>query len=168
MSVADILVHVDTSPACRARLWLAAQLARRFDAYLIAVGAEEAALGEDRFMAMLSEENLRGEWQTAIGMVASYVTRQACAADLVVLGQHDPYRVGALDAPEDVILACGRPVVVVPYAGEFDRVGEAVLVAWKESREATRAVHDALPHIAMSKAVTIVSVNPEGADAQKM
>ncbi len=163
-SIADILVHVDTSPASRVRLWLAAQLARRFNAYLVAVGSEEAALAEDRFMKMLSEENLRGEWQTATGLVSSYVTRQACSADLVILGQRDRSRVGALDAPEDVILACGRPVLVIPNANAFDRVGETVLVAWNNSPQATRAVHDALPLMATSKAVTVLSVNPEAAD----
>lgn len=161
MSISDILVHVDTSPACRMRLWLATELARRFKAYLIAVGSDEAALAEERFMIMLSEEDLRGEWQTAVGLVASYVARQARAIDLVVLGQRDPDRSGDLDAPEDVILACGRPVLVVPYAGEFDRVGEQALVGWDASREATRAVHDALPFLAMSKATTLLTVDPD-------
>ena len=161
MSISDILVHVDTSPGCRMRLWIAIQLARRFKAYLVAVGSDDAVLAEERFMTMLSEEDLRGEWQTAIGLVASYVARQARAIDLVVLGQRDPDRAGDLDAPEDVILACGRPVLMVPYAGEFDRIGEQALVGWNGSREATRAVHDALPLLASSKATTILTVDPD-------
>src|SRR5260370_30456815 len=35
MTIKDILVHIDTSPSCGARLELATALARRFDAYLI-------------------------------------------------------------------------------------------------------------------------------------
>jgi nucleotide-binding universal stress UspA family protein len=67
-----------------------------------------------------------------------------------------------LDAPEDVILACSRPVLVVPYAGRrLDRIGENVVVAWNGSREAGRAAQDALPLLAMSDAVTILLVDPE-------
>ncbi|HEX7969745.1 MAG TPA: universal stress protein, partial [Stellaceae bacterium] len=84
MSISDILVHVDTSPGCRMRLWLATQIAQRFKAYLIAVGSDDAALAEERFTAMLAEEDLRGEWRTAVGLVASYVARAARASDLVV------------------------------------------------------------------------------------
>src|SRR5262249_44560338 len=40
-------------------------------------------------------------------------------------------------------------------------VGERVLVAWAHSREATRAVHDALPLLKLAKSVTVMEVNPE-------
>jgi nucleotide-binding universal stress UspA family protein len=60
------------------------------------------------------------------------------------------------------ILACSRPVLVVPYAGRrLDRIGENVLVAWNGSREAGRAVQDALPLLTMSAAVTVLLVDPE-------
>ena len=39
-----------------------------------------------------------------------------------------------------VLLAAGRPVLVVPYAGSFADAGKRVLVAWNASREATRAL----------------------------
>ncbi len=54
-----------------------------------------------------------------------------------------------MTAPADLsdrfVLAVGAPVLVVPYSGKFPKLGERVLVAWNASREATSAVHDALP-----------------------
>ena len=59
-------------------------------------------------------------------------------------------------------LACSRPALVVPFAGRCsDRIGENVLVAWNGSREAGRAVQDALPLLTMSGAVTVLLVDPE-------
>ncbi|HEX7970346.1 MAG TPA: universal stress protein [Stellaceae bacterium] len=194
LSIKDILIHVDTSPAYSRRLRLAIALAQRCDAALIgayvlpspdvmtlasdgtttaALAAylasleQEATAAEDRFRAMLSNEGLRGEWRKGRGSVAACLADWARAADLVVLGQEDPDLALALDAPEDVILGCGRPVLVVPYAGEFDRVGEQALVGWNGSPEATRAVHDALPLLAMSKATTILSVDPDEDEAER-
>ena len=47
--------------------------------------------------------------------------------------------------PEDVLFDCGRPVLVIPYAGKPTSIGERVVVGWNASREAARAVNDALP-----------------------
>lgn len=161
MSIRDILVHVETSSSCRARLWLAGQLARQFDAHLLGIGSETAGAAEERFAALLSRLELQGEWHTAEGLVVPCVTEMAGAADLVVLGQPDPDRLLVeLNAPEDVILACGRPVLVVPYVGDFATVGDRVLVGWNGTREATRAVHDAIPLMSTSTAVTVLSVDP--------
>src|SRR5258705_1720862 len=162
MSITDVLVYADPAPASGKRVDLAFRLAHRFEAYLIGVVPEDAAAVGDRFATMLRQEALQGDWQMAIGLAASWVTRRAQAADLVVLGQRIPDHSTGLDAPEDVILACSRPVLVVPYAGRrLDRIGENVVVAWNGSREAGRAVQDALPLLAMSGAVTVLLVDPE-------
>jgi len=94
----------------------------------------------------------------------------AAGADLVVLSQPDPDRLLAeFNTPEDVILACGRPVLMVPYQGDFDHVGERVLAAWNGTREATRALHDATPLMTTATAVTVLSVDPrtEADDSRK-
>jgi nucleotide-binding universal stress UspA family protein len=162
MPISDILVYADPSPASGERLDLAFRLAHRFEAYLIGVVPEDAAAVGDRFATMLRQEALQGDWQMAIGLSASYVARLSHAADLVILGQRILDHSTGLDAPEDVVLACSRPILVVPYAGRrIDRIGENVLVAWNGSREAGRAVHDALPLLAMSGAVTVLLVDPE-------
>jgi nucleotide-binding universal stress UspA family protein len=58
-------------------------------------------------------------------------------------------------------LGVGRPVLVVPRYGTFERLGERVLIAWNGSREATRAVHDAIPILKRAITVTVLSIDPE-------
>ena len=71
MSIRDILVYADPSPASGERLDLAFRLAHRFGAYLIGVVPEDAAAVGDRFATMLRQEALQGDWQMAIGLAAS-------------------------------------------------------------------------------------------------
>ena len=59
------------------------------------------------------------------------------------------------------MLGAGRPVVVVPYAGNFNTTPRHVLIAWSGTREATRAVHDALPILQRATKVFVLSINPK-------
>ncbi len=161
MALTDMLVYADTSPASVERLDLACRLAHRFEAYLVAVCPEEAVTVGDRFDKMLRQQNLVGEWETAVGLPASYVTRRSQGVDLVVLGQRTPDQATGLDAPEEVVLACGRPVLIVPYTGHVERIGDIAVVAWNGSREVARAAQDALPLLSASSSVTVLLVNPE-------
>lgn len=91
------------------------------------------------------------------------VVLQARYADLVVVGQDNPGdsdTVATFDLPEYAALQGGRPVLVVPYAGQFERIDRHALVAWDGSRAATRALTDALPLLRRSASVTLVLFNP--------
>jgi nucleotide-binding universal stress UspA family protein len=82
---------------------------------------------------------------------------------LAILGQLDPDRGPAQTIqprPEQVALAPGRPVVGVPCAGNFKTFGRYVLVAWNASREATRAVNDAMALLAVAEEVTVLAIDP--------
>jgi hypothetical protein len=162
MAISDILVYADPTASSSERLDIALRLAHRFEAYLIGVVPEDAAVVGEKFQKMLLNESLLGEWHMAIGLTEPFVTRWAHCADLVILGQRIPDTDTGLYRPEDVILSCSRPVLVVPYAGRRpDRLGENVLVAWNGSREAGRAVQDALPFMSASRAVTVLLVDPD-------
>jgi nucleotide-binding universal stress UspA family protein len=91
------------------------------------------------------------------------IVLQARYADLVVVGQNDPDdpETGATrDLPEYAALQGGRPVLVVPYAGHFERIDGHALVAWDGSRAAVRAITDALPLLRRSSGVTLALFNP--------
>jgi len=161
MAISDILVYADPTAPSAERLDIAFRLARRVEAYLIGVVPEDAAAVGERFEKMLLNASLLGEWHMAIGLTEPFVTRWAHCADLVILGQRLPGHDTGLYRPEDVILSCSRPVLVVPYAGRRpDRLGENVLVAWNGSREVGRAVQEALPLMSSSSAVTVLLVDP--------
>src|SRR6185369_2045375 len=77
------------------------------------------------------------------------VARQALYADLLILGQHDGSDPASTGVPPDfvesVLAASGKPALVLPYAGTWDCVGETVVIAWKRTREAARALSAAVP-----------------------
>jgi nucleotide-binding universal stress UspA family protein len=92
-----------------------------------------------------------------LGMHARY-------ADLLILGQVDPEeppQVGR-HLPEEVVLSSGRPLLMVPYIGAPATIGRRVVVAWDASREAARAVSDAMPILERADSVVVVSINPKG------
>ena len=104
---------------------------------------------------------LDGEIEGPTVDIVRALATAARQADLVVVGQTVPdegdrSRPGLV--PEHLVLQTGRPVLVVPYAGHFASIGERVLVAWNNSRESARALHDALPLLRHAKAVTLVQL----------
>lgn len=129
-----------------------------------AAALADAAAAEATFRARCERDGIAHEWRVAEGMTAEHVTAAARYADLVVLGQANPDAAerGASALLDDAIFFSGRPVLVVPYAGTFTDIGRRVLVGWKAGREASRALHDALPLLAAAKRVTVLSVNPAG------
>ena len=95
--------------------------------------------------------------------VADALGTSARYADLAVLGQADPDDPeGPRYLPEEVTLASGRPSLVVPYIGPAATLGQRITIAWNASREAARAVNDALPLLTGAQAVDVIAVNPGG------
>lgn len=93
--------------------------------------------------------------------LASVLSMHARYTDLLVLGQVDPQappQVGR-HLPEEVVLSSGRPLLVVPYIGAPAATGRYVVVAWDASREAARAVSDAMPILSQAESVLVVSVD---------
>jgi nucleotide-binding universal stress UspA family protein len=132
------------------------------EAYLEAQRTEAAA-AEAAFRGGLAAKQLAGDWiyresdptDNAIALAALY--------DLVVLGQPDPEAesAGARGLrPEAIVLGAGRPVLMVPYAGSFAEIGRRVLVAWNGTREAARALHDAMFVLERADSVTVIEVEP--------
>jgi nucleotide-binding universal stress UspA family protein len=60
-----------------------------------------------------------------------------------------------------VLLGSGRPVLVVPYIQRGEARLDNVLIAWDGSKEAARAVHDALPLLQRAKMVEVLTVATE-------
>lgn len=112
------------------------------------------------FDACLVREGIMGEWRQVEGSTAEIVTLHGRYADLLVLGQDDPESdyAGVL---EKVLFDSGRPALAIPFAGSFKSIGKRVLVGWNASREASRALHDALPLIAKAETTTVFLANPK-------
>jgi len=95
--------------------------------------------------------------------LASVLSMHARYADLVVLGQVNPDEPPYVSRhlPEEVVLSSGRPALIVPHDWAPGPLGERVIVAWDASREAARAVSDAMPILEQAASVLVVSINPE-------
>jgi nucleotide-binding universal stress UspA family protein len=170
------------------RLQTAAALANKLDAMLIGVGAEmiqTQGLAEARGFAdsawisdlqKLVEENLsnaetafrantgglRTAWLALEELPAPALARISRGADLILAGGAplkfvDAYRMAQT---AELVLLSGRPVLVAPPKGG-KLGGEAVVVAWKDTREARRAIADALPFLQMAQDVVVQEICSE-------
>ena len=102
---------------------------------------------------------------------APSIVRHAHCSDLTVLTQADPTVPGhrlTQDIVELVVLYSARPTLILPCVGRFDTVGTNVMVAWDDSREAARALSDALPLLRLAKRVQVVRWNEAGFSDDKM
>jgi nucleotide-binding universal stress UspA family protein len=182
MSYASILVFIEADAMPEDRIRIAASLADRFDATLIGLSALAIAppmVGDavvvdemrgklarqgDWFRQIAGADRRKVEWRTALDFPVEALVREARRADLVVIGQGKKpagaYR--ELDAGQ-AVLKLGRPALVVPEGISSIRA-DRVVIGWKDTREARRAVRDALPFLQRATRVTIVEACPLGED----
>lgn len=190
MALKDILVHVDRSHHCRARLEAAVALAVRHGARLTGLyvrsaphvpqfvmsqlgpevaraqrqfAQEESSKARSLFEEVVAQADILSEFRSPEGDLLESLVLHARYSDIVVLGQYDRQDDDMADereAADQVIMDSGRPVLIVPYAGHFPVIGEKVLVAWNASREATRALSDAMPILSMAREVRVLAINP--------
>ncbi len=128
----------------------------------------EIGAAQDEFHAM---QGLRGDepqWRSDItnGSLSQYIAHQARCADVLIVGaaqdpQH-PRLAHDIDIG-DLVLHAGRPVLLAPPGAASLPLAQA-LIAWRDTREARRAVMDALPLLRLARRVAVVEVAP-AADA---
>jgi nucleotide-binding universal stress UspA family protein len=104
------------------------------------------------------------EWRSTITRepMADYIVTEARSADLIVTGisPSDFYEGPTGVTAGEIVMQSGRPVLAVPVAAE-KFVVDNILVGWKDTREARRAVADALPLLRQAKHVSIVEIAAE-------
>ncbi|KPF71403.1 hypothetical protein IP69_06525 [Bosea sp. AAP35] len=182
------MTPVNLGVDCACCISFAAALAKRFQALLIGVAAEDYAVSEfggemglameaavgDEAERQLSDNlmraeqtfrraagtGLRIEWRSGVGNPRAFLMEQARAADIVVIA-----RQGANDASQ------GR--MAISLGGLMMEIGrpllvippkslclssDRIIVAWKDSREARGAIWDAMPLLKQAQSVTVVAV----------
>ena len=116
----------------------------------------------ERFEHITKLRGVTAEWRLIPEGPEADPAVHARYVDLTILGQLDPDRGEAeiIDRrPEQVALASGHPVLVVPYAGPFENVGRRVVVGWSATREAARAVNDAMPLLMAADVVNVLTID---------
>jgi nucleotide-binding universal stress UspA family protein len=185
MGYKSILLNLDIDGHQATLIELATDVAKRFGARLIGQSAAEIAppvvmaesmavdaemMMRERYTIELRIEELRQEfeslagaqieteWRGAFGNPTRLLAETARMADLIITGSpkdksgdgHRSVDVGSL------VLQTGRPILVPATTQVF--LADKVLVAWKDTREARRAVLDALPFLQMAKDVRVITI----------
>lgn len=187
MSLTDILVHIDGSDKCIHRMKAAHALVESFDVHITGVHAyqlysypthyevaippyvveqAEVQAKEESIAARAMFDRFSQSWESKFSWIsdegdpATVISNYAGCYDLVVVSQFDPQvrETYSRELPDRIAFESGRPVLVVPLSGPRETIGQSVLVAWDGSREASRAIHDALPFLKKASKVDIVSV----------
>ncbi len=181
MTYATVMVSLALDQSNDARLEAAGELAERFGAGIVGVAASQFSpplyftsgelaqdlidegqasirkrLGELEAQFRHAVKNRAGhvEWRSAIDFPARAILREARCADIIVSA---PDR-GALSdplaqaSPKDLVMQAGRPLLIVPDSAAWVDL-RSVLVAWKDTTEARRAIADALPMLRKARNV---------------
>jgi nucleotide-binding universal stress UspA family protein len=113
-----------------------------------------------RFETISAKRDVRAEFQVIHrGGPAEDLTLCSLHSDLVVIGQRELHELPGYFSPEKLLLASGAPILVVPSVWSSEFVGKKILVGWNASREARRAVRDALPLLVAAPSVTLLVVD---------
>ena len=193
MTLATVMVSLAFDASNDARLEVAGQLTERFDAGIVGIAAaqfspplyfttgqmaqdlieqgqlsirERLAELEAQFRHAVKNRAKHLEWRCALDFPTRFVLQEARCADIVVTGGVSPgvSDAFALASPKDLVMQTGRPLLVVPDgANWFDL--RTVLVAWKDTAEARRAVADSLPLLRQAKKIVVAEM-PE-ADGER-
>ena len=181
----DIFVHLDGSERAAARLGLAIRLAAgrggRLTGMFARIDPDERGIIARRASTRLAELSSSAEavfrqacagqgldcaWLTLPFGDPDCIIRDLaiCSrySDLTVLGQFDPEQDRDILPPglnEEIVRQSGGPVLLVPFAGSFAGAGRSIMVAWNGSREAARAVRDAMPLLAAAAEVRVFGLH---------
>jgi nucleotide-binding universal stress UspA family protein len=193
MTYKTVMVGLALGRPNHASLEVAAQLAERFGARVIGAAAahsspplyfaesepaqklideERTAVRsrlkdlEDQFRRAMQSRAVEVEWRCAEDFPTRFIVRQARACDILVVGEADRGALGdpfVQVNPSDLVMQVGRPLLVVPETCDWLDL-RSVLIAWKDTVEARRAVSDALPLLQKSTDVSMVEIIEDEAD----
>ena len=190
MSYVTLMVHLELDRANAGLLAVAGEMSERFHSRVVGISAGQPmvyASGdgyvpgdliqqdivymekrivalETQFRTAFGKSNTAIEWRSNVtyGPLVDYLAAEARCADLILTGSPGKegsagllaFNVGAL------ALQAGRPVLVVPAAAKTLKLGK-VVVCWRDTREARRAVADALSLLKQADAVDVVEVTSD-------
>lgn len=192
-----IAIHLHHDSGCKRRLQAAIQLASEHKAELIGIYPSEQPalyLYEDTvmpeevhtvlrnkitqarneiqklFIQETSAAGVKAHWRTPQGPADEALALHARYCDLLIMSKADNKDTAAsimTNLPEAVVMAAGRPVLMIPAVGSVLPIGRRVLFCWDQRRESARAFADAAPILQTSSELVVLTVDPEPDDLRK-
>lgn len=190
MTYGTLMVHLELGRSNAGLLQIAGDLAERFHAGVIGIAAcqpmqlvygdsfisgdiyeqdrqeldKEMKAAEAEFRRALQMRAVTLEWRSTVmfTLLSDYLARESRSADLVITGiaSGDLFDSSRSVNTGDLVMRAGRPVLVVPAAAGKVKL-DRVVVGWKDTREARRAVSDALPLLKGASHVAVVEIAVE-------
>jgi nucleotide-binding universal stress UspA family protein len=187
MTIKSIMTQLGSDADSEARLNCALNLAKAHNALLIGVACqtvppmtagpwagvvqadwyvaasksvkEAIAKYESSFWAAVEGLPRGGVFESGMDYPAMAMARAARQADLIIASPPNPKTTSQylLADASELVITSGRPVLVTP-TGAPPLKGERVLIAWKDTREARRAMMDALPLLVEASLVTVLEI----------
>jgi nucleotide-binding universal stress UspA family protein len=182
MSIHNLLVHLSSDDRTATRLKVASDLARKNGARLVGIFSQlaparqvgvvadwppaeyKAAAEASRARFAAATQGLDAEWKDLNRGADEEIVPQLIDLsrhfDLIVLGQ--PRGGDGLTSPdlaERVIVNSGRPVLILPYAGDFADVGARPIFAWSDSRCSARGLRDGVMLVAAGAEALVVGLS---------
>jgi len=165
VSFADVLVRVVPSASEELeRLSQAVDLSQRFRARLGGVFVAAKSDGKQEgwaktlFDRAVSRTSLETTWRVVDGHSSAALLFQARRSDLAILPPVGLIPGLACQAPELIGLDSGGPVLILPRPSEAMSIGHRILIGWNDTRQAARAIHDAMPILVNADSVCVLSV----------
>jgi nucleotide-binding universal stress UspA family protein len=106
-------------------------------------------------------KGVTASWQAEDGHALRRIMFHARHNDLVVVGRAKTANGLPADFLEELLLGCGRPVLIATSAPAPAPTG-TIMVCWKESAEAARAVNAAMPFLIQARRVVVAGVAETG------
>ena len=168
MAFKDILIFLDPTPASDERLKMAIRLAKDHGARLIGVDATADAAFQGQWRERALQVGADFEEMTRSAEVESRLVGAdyreggpspdlSHCVDLVIAPRPEGEARELVQSfvPDEVLMKSGEPTLIVPQEWVLGPLGDSVVIAWNASREATRAVHDALPMLKKARKVVV-------------
>lgn len=184
-----IAIHLSNDKACSRRIDAGLQLAKEHGAEVIGVYPTDGIASQyydESIVPMDVRKVLRGrrnesresvrklfiERAAAVGVKAEWRSPEGDADEVLAL--HSRYcdllvmsKAERLDSvaslipnlPEAVVMASGRPVLMIPNTGTIPSIGKRVLYCWDQRRESARAFTDATPFFKRCEQLVVLEVD---------
>lgn len=184
-----IAIHLSNDNACTRRIEAGLQLAKAHNAEVIGIYPSDGVAGhyydesiipqdvrkllrgrrdefrssvQKTFLEKAEAAGVKAEWRAPQGESDEALALHTRYCDLLIMSKAE--RVDSVTAiipnlPESVVMAAGRPVLMIPNVGNITSIGERVLYCWDQRREAARAFSDAAPFLERCKELVVLEID---------
>lgn len=120
----------------------------------------DATQVEKAFRTICTSAGVDAQWCCEEGRTHHVIDQYARYCDLLCVSAPTATAdsLASLPAAEELLFSAGRPVLVIPEGFDADSIGERVTIAWNGSREAAKAISNALPILARAQSVSLATV----------